>query len=421
MTPDDFSQASEDGWNELLRKGYINEYGEILLKYTGLSTEFLRDLIPFDNAQIEEIAAVLSAHTADGVVAKDDFAAAGLDAELVWNELVARGYIDPDGTILSSYQGLDDAFRNSLRPLDEAAVQQISGILDDRLPLLKKLFAVTYKPGSGRVHTVKYDRDLVIVRQTVQLMELILTDQIAPSIPPSPYPGYVYIDTADFEPHSGELEEYEYVPAWSSSDEWEYIHASEFLGTAYEALPPDSRPDFWLKIQVGGKEDIEKSAYVSEDAATYEDIGDTRLSTEVIFHQIGWYNPSTGEGRLDPREQLTNADDDREQNFQTGVKRPGEDWEPWYVYEYVTGERQVTLTDGRVDAYTDGFDGSEADDNGIPEWVYAQRPTADDPDGQLNPNLETHLIEGYYVLIPVTADGGAHHDMDTSASGWIGN
>jgi len=293
-------------------------------------------------------------------------------------------------------------------------------VLADSNLSLKKLFEVAYKPGSGRVHTVKNEVNLVIVRQTPQLTELILNDEIKPSIPPSPYPGFVYIDKVDFESYSDQLEEYEYVPDWSSGTDWEIIHVSEFMSAAYDALAPDDRPDFWVRIQVGGKDDIAEGVYIGEDAVTYEDIGETRLSTEVIFHQIGWYNPATGEGRLDPRAQLVNADDGRANNFQTGVKWPGAGWEPWYVYEYVSGERQVVLADGRVYAYTDAFDGSDADDNGIPDWVYAQRPTPGDPEGQLNPNLETHLIEGSYVLLPVSVtNGSAHEDLDSSASEWL--
>jgi hypothetical protein len=221
------------------------------------------------------------------------------------------------------------------------------------------------------------------------------------------------------------LTEYEYVPAWTQQSTWVYLHAADFLGEVYAELPEDERPDFWIKVRAGSQEEIReefyKAIYVSEDPLTYEDIGDTRLSTEVILHQIGWYNPDLAINADDPslpinpvfdsRSPLYNEDEYRAQYFQTGYQKPGAGWEPLYFYEYVDGQRQTVLTDAasrdyqgfevilsdgtRAYAYTDAFDGSDADNEGIPVWVYAQRPDPDDTDGQLNGVFEVREIQKF--------------------------
>ena len=66
--------------------------------------------------------------------------------------------------------------------------------------------------------------------------------------------------------------EYDYVPIWDSSMEWEIRHASELMGDNYDST--NSQHDFYVKVQKGAAEDIKKSIYLSETDVTYEDIGD---------------------------------------------------------------------------------------------------------------------------------------------------
>ena len=46
----------------------------------------------------------------------------------------------------------------------------------------------------------------------------------------------------------------------------------------------DERPDFYLKVRKGTAADIKKAIYTGEDAVDYEEIGQTRLSTDVHLH-----------------------------------------------------------------------------------------------------------------------------------------
>ena len=344
-------------------------------------------------------------------VAPQEFASLGSNATLIWDVLVTSGYISADGIILNKYSGLTPGFRNDLSttnyyPVGEAAVygdpvEEAARVLDSKFPL-KKLYRVTYRPGSGRV---------IIERD---------------------------------EPQSGDPNEYAYVPAWSSSDQWEYLTAAEFLGDSYDQLPPNERPDFYVKIKAGAMAEIRRPGFVDEEAVTQEDVGDTWLTTKIALHQIGWWwkgwesgaspdayvkdvikagftwNDSwTTAGKdsdtlllsdfMDLREQLLNPDDERAQNFQTGVKQPADEgagWVPWYVYEYVNADsRQVTLGDGRDYDFTD-----KADAVNIPDWV---------PAGAI---LETRELMGRYVLVPVTPEfDGPHRNIDNSNSGWTGD
>jgi len=257
-----------------------------------------------------------------GKVALTDFATLAPDADAIWNDLLSLGYISVDGDILAKYIGLTQAFQNDLSGYAVSQVAETARILDSKVPL-KKLYQVTYRPGSGRI---------VIDRNGT----------------PGGYP---------------------YVPAWSSSTQWEYYPASQVLGDNIDQLPPTERPDFYVKIQLGALDDIRRSVYVDADAVTYEDIGDTGRTTNVKLHQIGWWNTTwsdaTWQGAAgansdnggyadykaftqayrDSRKQVTAGPAYEFNNLlQQGVAKPaGGDWVPWYGLEVVSDTRFVDM------------------------------------------------------------------------------
>ncbi len=262
----------------------------------------------------------------------------------------------------------------------------------------KQLFQVSYKSGSGQFRTTKDGKDLALVADTATLRTLINAGSIHSSLP-SDYTGFVYIEQTDYLNHSGSLSLKEYVPTWSSSQQFEIVSAQEFLGVIWDELPAGERPDWYIKIPVGATDEIKKSVYVSSDALTYEDVGDTWLESDVNLHQIGWWNPATNTGVRDGRTASANA-----AGFQSGYEKPGAGWEPWYQLEYVSGFRSVQTTDGRSYTYTDTSGAHE----GQPVWANS-------------PLLETHYMNGRYVEVPVTANslGSAH--LDIAANWWTGN
>jgi hypothetical protein len=273
----------------------------------------------------------------------------------------------------------------------------------------RRLYQIGYHEGSGLLHTVLYGKDRVLVRDSDELTDLIAAGTIDPSLP-SPYlgEGYVYLTKTDYlylRRLGAEVEQMEYIPAWHYQTDWDYVHCAEFLGSTYEALPPERRPDFYLKIQVGAQEDIKKSIALPAEDLEYYPVGNTWIEAQVNLHQIGWWWPGWKEGlsRIDiandpdnikegwqwddawipegfppegsPSEPLTLAwfADTRDfvssgtpayehnTQFQKGVKKPGAEWVPWYVLEYIdgTGVRRVEIFDGSYLGYYADAPGEE--------------------------------------------------------------
>ncbi|MFC1830086.1 hypothetical protein ACFL0O_10795, partial [Thermodesulfobacteriota bacterium] len=264
----------------------------------------------------------------------------------------------------------------------------------------RRLYKASYKDESGLLHTMLYGKDRVLVKETDELVDAIDAGSVDPSLP-SDYlgEGYVYITKTDYLyllRGGVEVEQMEYVPDWNAETEWEYVHCSEFLGTIYSALPASRRPDFWLKIQVGAKDDIKKSIALPAEELEYYQAGNTWMEAKINLHQIGWWwtgwkdglprnaiadDPENKkvdytwdpnwkpEGFPDGNEPLTLAwfTDSREtvqsgpayehnDLFQKGVKKPddgGDQWVPWYVLEYIddSGVRQVEIFDGEYLGY----------------------------------------------------------------------
>ncbi len=209
----------------------------------------------------------------------------------------------------------------------------------------KRLYQVQYKTDSGWVHTIKYGKDLVLVQDNAALQTLMNADNIeeafASSFVDTQGNDYLYITSSDYTLFEANLTAYEYVPTWSDSATWEIIHASEFLGSTYDA--DNASHDFYVKIQDGAKDDIKMAVAGPADADSNENVGESTLTVEVNLHQIGWWQPSTSQYREDTRA--------AEQGFQSGEQKPGADWVAWYALEYVSSIMSITLNDGRSYTY----------------------------------------------------------------------
>ena len=109
----------------------------------------------------------------------------------------------------------------------------------------------------------------------------------------------------------------------------------------------DGWRDKYVQLPVGAEADILRLVSQGEASSFQEDTGNTWLDTNVKLHQIGWYNPATGEKRQDSRAGSAWA------GFTQGVANPGAGWQALYSLEYLNGIRSVELADGRTFTYSD--------------------------------------------------------------------
>ncbi len=281
---------------------------------------------------------------------------------------------------------------------------------------LTKLYQATYVQNSGRYHILIDGIEYLLVAESDTLTENIASEKIkqAPELQ-----GIVYVERDAYEACPVILTDWEYIPEWSTEQTWEIVHASEFLGANYDAANPDH--NFYVKMQIGSKTSIARSVVNQIEQVTQEQIGETRIVTNVLLHQIGWWNPITNEG-LQDQGGLANSPDARTNGlFEIGVAKPGEQWVAWYSLDVVDSQRTITLTDGRVYSYEE--DPTWINDSTLTtqsieissNLLYVKMPAA------LTENLETtqwvsdqKIVGG--VSIPVDAV-----QIDNTVSNSVGN
>jgi hypothetical protein len=159
--------------------------------------------------------------------------------------------------------------------------------------------------------------------------------------------------------------------------------------TVITQVPVDGWRDKHVRMPAGSELDIQRMVSQGEPETFAEDTADTWLETDVKLHQIGWYNPATGEGRRDTRAAASSG-------FTAGAAYPGAGWQEWYRLEYLGGERTIVLADGRTLEYSDPTYALP----GQPDW---STNTA---------GWETHILNGRYVELPP----GAQLNVNTGSS-----
>ncbi|MEW6161596.1 MAG: hypothetical protein AB1813_29545, partial [Verrucomicrobiota bacterium] len=329
----------------------------------------------------------------------------------------------------------------------------------------RQLFDLTYKAGTGRVHTVKDGIDLALVKKTDldALNATLSAAQKIAEIGGSPEAGYVYVAKTAYQANANNLTILEYIPEWARTAAnlppgWtlveqgtEILHVSQFLGEVYDNLPVNERPNYYVKVpytkikksaaetsatKYSGRNDIKKAIYLGEDAVTYANVGQTRWFSSVKLHQIGWWYPGWNDNVsdlnltvaqvlkpgwtwdaawgptskklsefIDLRTTANNPDDSRSANFQTGVKKPSSAWVEWYQYEFVSSQRDVALNDRSQYSYT-----SAQAANATPPWA-AQAPTVTRYIAALNK----------YVRVPETSQVRGDADEDIALAVLTGN
>ncbi len=208
---------------------------------------------------------------------------------------------------------------------------------------LTKLYEASYILGSGEYHMLRNGEEHVLVEESEYLTNNHIATQAAPE-----FEGYIYMERSVYEAHRAELIDLEYIPEWSNETTWEIVHASEFLGENYDAANPEH--NFYVKIQINAKTYIQDAVVSQVEEITQEDIGETRLVTNLNLHQIGWWNPQTGVGLRDSRDLAVSPDARTDSLFEIGVAKPSEEWVAWYTLQLVSSQREITLTDGRVNS-----------------------------------------------------------------------
>ena len=109
-------------------------------------------------------------------------------------------------------------------------------------PGFKKLYQVAYLEETGRYFFIRNGQEFVLIENSVYVQDNIANDakMLAPE-----FEGFVYVSTATYNTHKNAVTRLDYDPLWSSSDNWEVVHAQALLADAYDSTerrPVCTRP-----------------------------------------------------------------------------------------------------------------------------------------------------------------------------------